>query len=172
MSKLHPELEKELKRIKDEYVKVTEFAKKLPMFESVIIGDKLQGDSYCQLANNYNGVYFAWGINWYTNTPINFEYDTGHNYYRPSVSVYINCISMFGDKLYDDAVVSLKQLVKKIKCYYYDYSDSTFYFQPDEVEDGLNALTNWYKEFKEASNKILIEQRRKELQAELDRISK
>lgn len=172
MSKLHSDLEKELKRIKAEYVKVTEFAKKLPMFESTIIREKMIGDSYCQLATSYNGVHFNWGINWYTNTPINFEYDTGHTQYRPSVSVYINCISMFGDKLYNEAVASLNQLVKKINRYYYDHSNSTFYFQPEEVEDGLNALTNWYKEFKETSHKILIEQRRKELQAELDRISK
>jgi hypothetical protein len=110
-------------------------------------------------------MYFNWGINWGVNRPTNYPED------QPCeiglVNVYINCMSLFHDNLYSFAHSELDKTVGKIKCYFYDDLNSTFYFKPDEVEAGLDAIVEWYNSTKAQADLQLKEIKRKELERQL-----
>ena len=52
--------------------------------------------------------------------------------------------SSFNDNVYDLAHRELDEATKDMLCYYTDYSNTTFYFKPDEIEAGLELLNRWY----------------------------
>ncbi len=163
--KLHPALQTRLKETKERYEQVTLFAEKLPMFADQIISSEHTGDSYCSLARHYKGMYFNWDINWGAHRPTNYPED------QPCeiglVNVYINCMSLFHDDLYSFARSELDKVVGKIKYYFYDDLNSTFYFKPDEVEAGLDAIVEWYNSTKAYADAQLKEIKRKELKRQL-----
>ena len=165
MTNLHPQLQKRLEAKIEEYQKVTTFAEKLPLFADQIISSEHTGESYCELAMYYNGVRFNWGINWTVRRPTNYPED------QPCeiglVNVYINCISLFHDDMYTFAYNELDKTVGKINCYFYDDLNSTFYFKPDEIEAGLDAIVQWYNSVKTQSDVYLKEIKRKELERQL-----
>ena len=162
---LHPVLQERLQKKEEHYQRVTAFAEKLPLFADTILGQEEDGSLFFELTPRYKGVYFGWGVNWYTNKPTNFP---DERVYEPGVvNVYINSCYLFDDKLYTLAEQSLGRLSSEIKCYFYDNLNSTFYFKPDEVEEGLDKIAEWYHEVKSESAAYLKEMKRKELQDQL-----
>jgi hypothetical protein len=169
MQKIHPKLKLKLDTSKKEYQKVTAFAEVLPLFADYIIDREIKGDRYCELGQKYKQLYFSWGINWGVNRPTNFPED--QEYHEGLVNVYINCISLFHDDIYHVAQKELWEAMKDIPCYYTDVLNSTFYFKPNEIEVGLEALNAWYIKVKESTQDYLKEQKRKKLLKELEQLN-
>lgn len=170
MKDIHPKLVKKLENIENEYQQVTAFSKLLPLFADRIIDCEFTGDRYCQLADRYKQTPFNWGINWTLTKPTNFPED--EEYHEGLLNVYINCVSLFHEDIYHFAQKELWEAMKDVQCYYTDTLNSTFYFKPDEIEVGLEALNNWYNQVKAKSTDYLKEQTRKRLQAELQELDK
>jgi len=169
MSKIHSVLLKDIEEIKEHYTKVTEFAELLPIYSEVILNKKLTGDNYCELANRYKQLYADWGIKWYIQTPANYPELTSKH--KGFVTIYINCMALFGDDIYHMAYKELHDTLPSIKVHFYDVLNSTFYFLPEEAEEGLEKLNNWYLRVKEKSSEFLKQQRKLKLQAELDKLN-
>ncbi len=167
MIDIHPKLTQKLQKFEREYEQVTAFAKLLPLFADRIIDCEFTGDRYCELANHYKQIYFNWGINWGVNSPTNFPEE---DYHSGLVNVYINCLTLFHEDIYHLAQKELWEAMKDVPCYYTDVLNSTFYFKPDEIEVGLEALNNWYIKVKDSTQDYLKEQKRKKLQAQLQEL--
>lgn len=170
MKEIHPKLKLKLETSKKEYQKVTAFAKLLPLFSDYIVACEFTGDRYCKLTDRYKSIGFPWGINWYVNRPTNFSED--EKYHEGLVNAYINCMSLFHEDIYHLAQKELWEAMKDVPCYYTDVLNSTFYFKPDEIEAGLEALNNWYIKVKDSTQDYLKEQKRKQLQAQLQELDK
>lgn len=166
--KIHPVLADKLKKQKAIYEKVTKFAELLPLFSNRIIEDELTGEEYAKLDYKFGKLPLSWNINWYTNTPTNYpqEKHTEIGF----VNVYINTHSLFGDKLASFASQELGKVIPSISVHFYDRLNSTFYFLPDEAEEGLKKLEQWYVETKDKCDAYLKEQRKIELQKELEKL--
>jgi len=160
---IHPKLLDKLIKQKREYVKVTKFAELLPMYAEKIIQDEAAGEEYYQLASKHGKLYCAWGINWQTNTPTNYP-EEKHSQVG-FVNVYINCMSLFGDNCYKFAHEELAKT--PIKVHFYDSWNTTFYFLPEEAQEGLNLLEKWFVETHSKCDTYLKGERRKELEKEL-----
>jgi hypothetical protein len=168
MKEIHPTLLKKLAETKDKYEKVTAFAEMLPLFAKEIVYQELTGQGFAQLAQIYKQTPFSWGVNWYTNRPTNFPEDQPCD--LGVVQVYINCCSLFHKDLYSFASKELHEAMKDIPCYFADHLNSTYYFKPNEVEVGLEALNAWYLKVKETGQQQLNEQKRKRLLKELEQL--
>jgi len=168
MKDIHPNLVKKLEKFKAEYQQATAFAKLLPLFAERIIECEFTGDRHCRLASNYKQLYFPWDINWCVHRPTNFPED--EQFHEGLVNVYINCFTLFHEDIYHVAQKELWDAMKDIPCYYTDVLNSTFYFKPDEIEVGLEALNNWYIKVKDSTQEYLKEQKRKQLQAQLQEL--
>jgi hypothetical protein len=169
MQKIHPKLVKKLEKFEIEYQQVTAFAKLLPLFADRIIDCEFTGDRYCNLTDRYKLIGFPWGVNWYVNRPTNFPED--EEYHEGLVNVYINCLTLFHDDLYHLAQKELWEAMKDVPCYYTDILNSTFYFKPNEIEVGLEALNAWYIKVKDSTQDYLKEQKRKKLLKELEQLN-
>jgi hypothetical protein len=170
MKEIHPKLVKKLEKFEAEYQQVTAFAKLLPLFADRIIDCEFTGDRYCELAGRYKQLRFDWGISWGVKRPSNFPEE--QEYHEGLVNTYINCMSLFHDDIYHLAQKELWEAMKDVPCYYTDVLNSTFYFKPDEIEVGLEALNNWYVKVKDSTQDYLKEQKRKQLQAQLQELDK
>lgn len=170
MKDIHPKLVEKLKRDKAIYQKVTAFAELLPLFSQHIVAYEFTGERYCNLTDRYKQLGFAWGINWSVNRPTNFPED--EKFHEGLVNVYINCLTLFHEDIYHLAQKELWEAMKDIPCYYTDVLNSTFYFKPDEIEAGLEALNTWYIKVKDSTQEYLKEQKRKQLQAQLQELDK
>lgn len=161
---IHPALVNKLKEQEEEYVKVTAFAELLPMFSSKIIENEHNGERYCKLGSTYGKLYYPWDINWFTNRPTNYPEDQCQTGF---VSVYINTITLFGDKLSTFASGELGKVVPTIKVHFYDHWNSTFYFLPDEVTEGLQKLSDWFVDTKTKCDAQLKKIKKEELERQL-----
>ena len=162
--KIIAELEKKLADKRKKYEKVTKLVELLPMFKDRIISNEITGDRFEELASHYKGVYFAWGINLGVNEPTNYEGDYKGQLH---VSVYCNCISMFGEDLYNYANRTMHEAMKNVPMFHNDAMNSTFYFEPHQVEHGLDAIVTWYNEVKAKGDTILKQKRKEELERQL-----
>jgi hypothetical protein len=169
MNKMHPKLQQELTDKAVTYHKVSEFARLLPLFEGKIISEKLTGDEYCELGDQYKSIPLAWGINWCTNTPTNYPYPKCE--YCGLVDVYISTTHLFSSELRSFASTELGLILPDITVHFYDALNTTFYFLPEEVEEGLEKLNNWYVKTKEKQNVYLRAQKKKELEDQLKKLS-
>lgn len=167
---MHPILKERLELKTKVYEKVSVFAEMLPLFADKIIACEHTKDIYCPLGDRYKNLYLAWGINWQVTRPTNFPDD--RTYEEGVICIYINCMTMFNEDLYHMAQDKLKEHMKDIPVYFYDGWNSTYYFKPHELEVGLEALNNWYLDTKANVEVYLKEKRRKELQAELEKLEK
>lgn len=165
MKELHPELQKRIEDKIEDYKKVTAFAKKLPVFAREIIDGEYTGGKYCQLRSQYKHVNFSWAIKWNFTRPLNYPED------EPCkiglVSVYINCFNFFHEDMYSFALAELNKSRENIDSYFYDSSNSTFYFTPEQTEAGLDAIVEWYDKTRDKTEAQLKETKRKRLEAEL-----
>lgn len=166
---IHPELEERLYQMHKKFEKVTSFAKLLPLFSKDIITKEYTGETHCALSNRYKDMYFAWDISWWVNKPLNFPYD--RKYEEGVVCVYVNNYSMFNDALYNFSNSRLYSAMKDVPCYFFDGMNSTWYFKPDELENGLETLNEWYISTRAEGAAHLKELKRKELQAELEKLN-
>lgn len=170
MKDIHPKLKLKLDATKKEYQKVTAFAKLLPLFSDEIVVYEFTGERCCTLTGRYKSIGFPWGVNWYVNRPTNFPED--EKFHEGLVNVYINCMTLFHEDIYHVAQKELWEAMKDVSCYYTDVLNSTFYFKPDEIEAGLEALNSWYVKVKNSTQDYLKEQKRKQLQAQLQELDK
>lgn len=164
VTKIIAELEKKLADKRKQYEKVSLLAEQLPMFKNQIVSREISGDYFEELGSSYKGVYFAWGINLGKNTPTNYEDDYKGQLH---VSVYCNCISMFGEDLYSYANKTLHEAMKDVPMFHNDAMNSTFYFEPHQVEHGLDTIVAWYNEVKAKGDIILKQKRKEELERQL-----
>lgn len=142
MTKIHPTLALKLDETRKRYEKVTAFAEKLSVFADTIILHEFEGNHYENLANRWGKMPAQWGIHWWVERPSNYPDD---KLYPPSVAIYINCTSLFyRDNYYDEHHKTLEALAQELKVVFYDHLNTTFYFAPEDVEDGLNKLETWY----------------------------
>lgn len=148
--------------------KVTEFAELLPVFADIIIRDEITGSSYCRLGERFGKLPLDWGINWQTTKPTNYPDD--YPEFTGAINVYINSYSLFGDKCAAFGRKELKAIIGKIKVFFFDHWNTTFYFKPDEVEEGLKTLEAWYVQTCEGVGEYLKQERKKELEAELSKL--
>jgi hypothetical protein len=167
---MHPKLQVKLNEKAAQYAKVTAFAKVLPMYADVIIENEYTGDMYHRLGQRYKELYFAWDIAWQVHKPTNFPDD--RTYEEGTIYIYVNCMSIFNEAVYHMAQDKLREHMKDIPVYFYDCWNSSYYFKPHEIEVGLEALNNWYLDTKANVDAYLKEKRRKELQAELEKLEK
>jgi hypothetical protein len=168
MKEIHPTLLKKLAETKEKYEKVTAFAEMLPLFAKEIIEREYTSNEYCRLCSWYKQLPLTWGADWRTNRPTNFPEDQPCD--LGLVHVYINCCSLFHDDLYSFASKELDEAMKDVPCYFVDHLNSTYYFKPNEVEVGLEALNAWYLKVKETGQQQLNEQKRKRLLKELEQL--
>ena len=169
MKDIHPKLKLKLDTIKKEYQKVTAFAEVLPLFAHQIIDCEFTGDRHCRLASHYKQIDFSWYINWSVNRPTNFPED--EQFHEGLINVYINCLTLFHEDIYHVAQKELWEAMKDVPCYYTDILNCTFYFKPNEIEVGLEALNNWYVKVKDSTQDYLKEQKRKQLLKELEKLN-
>ena len=164
VTKIIAELETRLANKRKKYEQVTKLVELLPMFKDRIISNEITGDRFEELASHYKGVYFAWGINLGVNEPTNYE---GEYKDQLHVSVYCNCISMFGEDLYNYANRTMHEAMQNVPMFHNDILNSTFYFEPHQVENGLDAIVAWYNEVKAKGDAILKQKRKEELERQL-----
>jgi hypothetical protein len=169
-AKIHPDLQSKLEEQKEIYEKVTAFAELLPMFSKTIISNELSGDGYCELTKKYGQIYLDWGVNWIVCTPHNYPEEKSPH--PGLVNVYINCMSLFGDKLYHFARGELAMALPGITVHFYDSLNSTFYFLPEEVEDGLKKINDWYVSTKHRVDAEIKKMKKAELERQLKELSK
>jgi hypothetical protein len=162
---VHPELQAGLVNEAKKYKNCTDFAALIPLFSKKIIQDKACGTDYFKLADRYKDTYFAWGINWQINKGINHPEELPMP--RGLINIYINCMSLFNDDVYSETNSSINKLATEVECYYYDRSNSTFYFLPEQLEAGLDKINDWYVTTKGSIEGILKQKKIKKLQAEL-----
>lgn len=167
--KIHPALKAKLAAKKTNFEKVTEFAEILPMFSKEIIDGEVTGEEYHRLEYRYGALPLNWGINWYTNLPINYPYEK--KVVNGFVNVYINTYSLFGYASQDFASDELSKIIPSIKVHFYDSLNSTFYFLPEEAEDGLKKLEAWYINTKNQCDSYLKKKRKEQLEKELLELS-
>lgn len=164
VTKIIAELETRLANKRKKYEKVSKLVEQLPMFKDRIISNEITGDRFEELASYYKGVYFAWGINLRVNEPTNYE---GGYKDQVTVDVYCNCISMFGEDLYNYANRTMHEAMKDVPMFHNDAMNSTFYFEPHQVENGLDSIVAWYNEVKAKGDAILKQKRKEELERQL-----
>lgn len=164
--KIHPDLQVELKKIKEDYTKVTALANALPIFAKSIISQKVTGDSYHKFTEWYKTLPLYWGICLQKNKPTN--YPEGEEHPKEGlICVYINCMSLFHNDLYYFSISKLTEAVPSIKVHFFDNLNSTFYFKFDELEEGLEKLHLWYTEVKSLADAELKRKKKLELEKQL-----
>jgi hypothetical protein len=164
--KIHPKLVEKLKQTRIKYAKVSAIAERIPLFAENIINNEIDGDSYCRLADRFGQLYCAWGINWQTYRPLN--YPEARGFPGAYVVVYINAMALFPEDCYHFATTELGKILPLIKVDYYDNLNSTFYFLPEEVDEGLQKLEAWYIQTQSQCAEYRKTQRKAELLRELE----
>lgn len=164
VTKIIAELEQKLADKRKKYEKVSKLVEQLPMFKDRIISNEITGDRFEELASYYKGVYFTWGINLHVNEPTNYE---GEYKDQVTVGVYCNCIVMFGEDLYNYANRTMHEAMQNVPMFHNDIMNSTFYFEPHQVENGLDSIVAWYNEVKAKGDAILKQKRKEELERQL-----
>lgn len=165
LSKLHILLAEEMEAQYKNYLEVTAFAKMFHQYSHIIVSRAFTADMYCNFADQYKTLPLAWGICWNPHMPTNYPYDKMQH--KGYVSVYINCMSLFGDNFYHPAIEELAFVKNSIRCFYYDNMNSTFYFLPEELPDGLEKLHDWYVATKAKIEPYLKQKKKEELEKQL-----
>lgn len=166
--KIHPTLATKLLQQKKNYENITAFAELFPQYSRQILDCEYTGESYCKFTEHHKSLPLNWGVNWRVNPPTNYPEDQLDGKPYGLVSVYINVISLFGDSVpYSFGHSSLADVVSDIKVHFYDSWNSTFYFLPEELEEGLNKLNDWYIGTKSKIEPYLKQKRKEELEKQL-----
>lgn len=151
---------KELKELKERMEKAEKFANKIPIFKNIIIERKLTGEEgYIDFGNRYKDIYLAWGIkrcNYISganSTIINYDNDD-YNVYV--FNIYFNSANLFGSGIYE--YFGLEKIKEKVKVFFYDELNHTYYVEDEHIEEFLEEVNKWYLEAKKQVNKYRNEQ--------------
>lgn len=165
---------KELKELKERMEKAEKFANKIPIFKDIIIEKKLTGEErYIDFGHRYKDIYLGWGINRCnyvsgTNRTItNYDND---NYDVYVFGIYFNSLDLFGDGIYEN--FGLEKIKDKVKVFFYDEINSTYYVEDEHIEEFLEEANKWYLEAKNKVDEYKKEQEIKELKEKLAELVK
>jgi len=167
--KIHPKLAEKLKEKKKTYELVTDFAERIPLYADKIIYNEYTGTEYVTLAHRYKTLPLDWGVNWTLYKPTNYYRD---NFQSGLVSVYVNSYSLFGDISSEVDMELTKEFSNSDNIYFIDWLNSTFYVTPEQLEEFLERLHNWYVLCKSKADTIRKEQKVKELREQLEQLEK
>ena len=123
---MHPLLQAKLEKLTEIYEQRSLLMKELPEFEGII------ADHHCNevfsgpLFYRYKGMSLHWGAD-----------------YR----------EYFGDTGLEPTNY-MGTHIQGINCFHYDNLNTTFYFEPKELIDGLNSLVLWYDTVKSKTDEI------------------
>lgn len=165
--KIHPKLAEKLKEKKKEYELVTAFAEKLALYSDTIISNEYTGAVYVTLVHRYKTLPLDWGINWTLSKPTNYYHDS---FQSGLVCVYVNSYSLFGDISSEVYTELTREFSNSKNIYFIDWLNSTFYVTPEQLEEFLERLHNWYVLCKSKADNIRKEQKVKELREQLERL--
>jgi hypothetical protein len=168
MRDIHPTLFTKLQELTTDYENITAFAKLLPLFADKIITGEFTSTQHFELTQKYKQLPLKWGARWTLYMPTNFP--EKEEFHKGLISIYINCMSLFDNSVYNLAQTMLWEETKNIKCYYIDPMNTTFYFKPDEIEAGLESLNSWYVSVQDKSEEYLKQQKRKKLLEQLQEL--
>lgn len=168
---------KELKELKERMEKAEKFANKVPVFKDKIIEKKLTGEeNYIDFGSRYKDIYLAWGIkrcNYISGTNRTITNYDNNDYNVYVFSIYFNSLDLFGDGIYNN--FGLEKIRDKVKVFFYDEINSTYYVEDEHIEEFLEEVNKWYLEAKKQVTKYRNEQEIKKLKeklAELERKNK
>lgn len=160
---------KELKELKERMEKAEKFANKIPIFKDIIIERKLTGkEDYIDFGSRYKDIYLAWGIkrcNYISGTNRTISNYDNENYNVYVFSIYFNSLDLFGDGIYN--CFGLEKIRDKVKVFFYDEINSTYYVEDEHIEEFLEEVNKWYLEAKKQVNKYRNEQEIKKLREKL-----
>lgn len=160
---------KELKELKERMEKAEKFAIKIPIFKDIIIEKKLTGEEgFINFGSRYKDIYLSWGIkrcNYISGTNrIITNYD--NNDYNVYVfSIYFNSLDLFGSGIYEN--FGLEKIKEKVKVFFYDKVNHTYYVEDEHIEEFLEEVNKWYLKAKKQVNKYRNEQEIKKLREKL-----
>ena len=165
---------KELKELKERMEKAEKFANKLPIFKNIIIDKKLTGEEdYINFGGRYKDIYLAWGIkrcNYISGTNRTISNYDNENYNVYVFSIYFNSLDLFGDGIYN--YFGLEKIRDKVKVFFYDEINSTYYVEDEHIEEFLEEVNKWYLEAKKQVKKYRKEQEIKKLKEKLAELEK
>ena len=167
--KIHPKLAEKLKEKKKEYELVTAFAEKLPFYADKIISNEYAGQANVTLSYRYKTLSLGWGINWTLNKPTNYHHDS---FQSGLVCVYVNSYSLFDDISSEAGTELTREFSNSKNIYFIDWLNSTFYVTPEQLEELLERLHNWYVLCKSNADTIRKEQKVKELREQLEQLER
>lgn len=165
---------KELKELKERMEKAEKFANKIPVFKNIIIERKLTGEEdYIDFGSRYKDIYLAWGIkrcNYISGTNRTISNYDNENYNVYVFSIYFNSLDLFGDGIYNN--FGLEKIRDKVKVFFYDEINSTYYVEDEHIEEFLEEVNKWYLEAKKQVIKYRKEQEIKKLKEKLAELEK
>lgn len=160
---------KELKELKERMEKAEKFANKIPIFKDIIIERKLTGEEgFIDFGNRYKDIYLAWGIercNYISGTNRTITNYDNDDYNVYVFSIYFNSLDLFGSGIYEN--FGLEKIKEKVKVFFYDEVNSTYYVEDKHIEQFLEEVNKWYLETKKQVNKYRNEQEIKKLREKL-----
>ncbi|HIS62351.1 MAG TPA: hypothetical protein IAC14_08940 [Candidatus Scybalomonas excrementigallinarum] len=160
---------KELKELKERMEKAEKFANKIPIFKNIIIERKLTGEEgYIDFGSRYKDIYLAWGIkrcNYASGTNRTITNYDNDDYNVYVFSIYFNSLDLFGDGIYNN--FGLEKIKDKVKVFFYDGINSTYYVEDEHIEKFLEEVNKWYLEAKKQVTKYRNEQEIKKLKEKL-----
>ena len=165
---------KELKELKERMEKAEKFANKIPIFKNIIIERKLTGEEdYIDFGRRYKDIYLAWGIkrcNYISRTNRTITNYDNDNYDVYVFDIYFNTLNLFGDGIYEN--FGLEKIKDKVKVFFYDEINSTYYVEDEHIEEFLEEANKWYLKAKNKVDEYKKEQEIKELKEKLAELVK
>lgn len=167
---MREEYKKELADLKAKMLTAEAFAKKLPLFEDVIIKNKLSGkENFFKYCNRYKETYLPWELSrgFYKEGGRNCTI-TNHptkDYEGYFFSLYINTLSMYNR--HED--YGIYEALSDVDVFFIDHLNTTFYITDENIEQFLDAINDWYlsarEKAKQQNAREVIEKKKQELAA-------
>ena len=141
---------KELTELKDRMKKAESFAKKIPLFEEIILERKLTGDEeHIYFSDSYRGMPLRWGVRralfkkGSNRIMTNYEFHTDQSHPESIYLfyIYVNTVNLFDSH----EKFGLSEITKRVDVFYFDKCNSGFYIKDNHIEPFLEALNEWYK---------------------------
>ena len=162
---------KELEELKAKMRKAEKFAKKIPVFEKLILERKLTGEEdFVNFGYRYKRTPYNWGIrrgffkDGTQRTITNMS--KTNKYCEHLFFLYFNTLSLYDSH----ESYGLEELGKSESVFFFDYLNSTFYIKDQHIEEFLEMANDWYLKalelHKEEGKKKEIE----ELKTRLERL--
>jgi hypothetical protein len=168
-NKLREQYKKELKDLKEKMLKAESFAKKIPVFEDLIIENKYTEDrGSLDFGRQYKKIPLDWRIRRFSYKGDRAKYICNYKgeCNEHLFNIYINTVSLFDEhnkfNLYD--------YIKDEDVFFIDRLNTTFYVRDCQIGDFLEKINNWYVEAIEKLKEFQKDKKIKELKKELDKL--